>query len=382
MLNDLFGETGGSIAQFALALIFVIALIVLVAWGIKRLGGGRFGTSQSGRAELEIVDAIVVDQKRRLVLVRHGKLEHLLLIGGGSDEVVERSMIGGIPIAARAQAARPVASAPAPPAPSAAPAARPPVAWPGPSLPPVSSPSATVPAAPAASMAVAASGAVAAGAGLLATSQKAEPAAAASTAASTAPARSASVPAAQQSEREALEQSLDAALHDSIVESSADVVNAAEQTPIVAPPALPQGMAAPAKIVPSAATLDEQMVISDDDLARELQAAFDQDATDAQPAQEEPRPVTPQPRPQPVPVQIPRRGPAATAVSLVQAPIEPARESAGDQAPGETGRDAPLIDLSDLLEPPAQTQEASSMADLDEEMRRLLGEIAGAPKKS
>jgi flagellar protein FliO/FliZ len=39
-------------------------------------------------------------------LVRHGKLEHLLLIGGGSDAVIERSMIGGIPLAARMQASK------------------------------------------------------------------------------------------------------------------------------------------------------------------------------------------------------------------------------------------------------------------------------------
>ena len=106
MLDDLLGETGGAIAQFVLALIVVLALIMIVAWVVRRVGGGRFGATQPGQAELEIVDAIVIDQKRRLVLVRHGKLEHLLLIGGGSDEVVERSMIGGIPLTARVQASK------------------------------------------------------------------------------------------------------------------------------------------------------------------------------------------------------------------------------------------------------------------------------------
>lgn len=106
MLDGLLGETGGAIAQFVLALIVVLALIMIVAWVIRRVSGGRFGATQPGQAELEIVDAIVIDQKRRLVLVRHGKLEHLLLIGGGSDEVVERSMIGGIPLAARVQASK------------------------------------------------------------------------------------------------------------------------------------------------------------------------------------------------------------------------------------------------------------------------------------
>jgi hypothetical protein len=49
---------------------------------------------------------LAIDPKRKLVLVRHGKLEHLLLIGGGSDEVIERSMVGGIPLAARMQASK------------------------------------------------------------------------------------------------------------------------------------------------------------------------------------------------------------------------------------------------------------------------------------
>lgn len=104
MLDELFGETGGAIAQFVLALIVVLILILIVAWLLKKLGGGRFGATNSGQAELSIVDTLAIDPKRRLVLVRHGKLEHLLLIGGGSDEVVERSIVGGLPIIARMQA--------------------------------------------------------------------------------------------------------------------------------------------------------------------------------------------------------------------------------------------------------------------------------------
>lgn len=112
MLDDLFGETGGAIAQFILALFVVLILILIVAWLLKKLGGGRFGASNSGQAELAIIDTLAIDPKRRLVLVRHGKLEHLLLIGGGSDEVVERSIIGGLPISARVQANKPQTPAP------------------------------------------------------------------------------------------------------------------------------------------------------------------------------------------------------------------------------------------------------------------------------
>lgn len=106
MFESVLGETGGTIAQFILALIVVLLLIVLIAWLVKRFGMGRFGAAHGPQAELEVITSIAVDQKRKLVLVRHGKLEHLLLIGGGSDEVIERSMIGGIPISARVQAGK------------------------------------------------------------------------------------------------------------------------------------------------------------------------------------------------------------------------------------------------------------------------------------
>lgn len=106
MFEEQLGETGGTIAQFGLSLIVVVALIFLVAWVVRRFGGARFGAHQGEEAELQVVDTLSIDPKRKLVLVRHGKLEHLLLIGGNSDEVIERSMVGGIPLAARMQASK------------------------------------------------------------------------------------------------------------------------------------------------------------------------------------------------------------------------------------------------------------------------------------
>ncbi|MFK7793430.1 MAG: flagellar biosynthetic protein FliO, partial [Devosiaceae bacterium] len=104
MFESILGETGGTIAQFILALLVVLLLIVLIAWLVRRFGGKRFGAGNNHEAELEVVTSLAIDPKRKLVLVRHGKLEHLLLIGGGSDEVVERSIVGGVPIAARLMA--------------------------------------------------------------------------------------------------------------------------------------------------------------------------------------------------------------------------------------------------------------------------------------
>ncbi len=90
-LEQLLGIELGLPARFIIAFVAVLVLIGLVAWVFRRLGGGRGGlTSPRGRQQrLAVVDAAQVDAKRRLVLVRRDNTEHLILIGGPSDVVVE-----------------------------------------------------------------------------------------------------------------------------------------------------------------------------------------------------------------------------------------------------------------------------------------------------
>jgi flagellar biogenesis protein FliO len=89
--------------RFAFALVFVLALIGLASWFVRRFGlGGRIAGVRAGARRIGIVEATAIDAKRRLVLVRRDEVEHLLLIGGGADLVVEP----GIP-AGRAPALRP-----------------------------------------------------------------------------------------------------------------------------------------------------------------------------------------------------------------------------------------------------------------------------------
>ncbi|MCB1508401.1 MAG: flagellar biosynthetic protein FliO [Hyphomicrobiaceae bacterium] len=131
MLQDLLGETGGYIAQFLLALIFVLALIFLVTWAIRRFGVASMmaGNKQKG-PRLQVVEALALDNKRRLVLVRRDAMEHLVMIGGGDDVVIERSILNGISVDLRrltleAGRSAPAAEAPAParPRPQESPAA-------------------------------------------------------------------------------------------------------------------------------------------------------------------------------------------------------------------------------------------------------------------
>ena len=72
----------------------VVALIALVIWGIRYFGGGATGPTVRGRLpRLAIVDTLAVDNKRKLVLLRRDNVEHLVLIGGPSDVVVEPSIV-------------------------------------------------------------------------------------------------------------------------------------------------------------------------------------------------------------------------------------------------------------------------------------------------
>lgn len=81
------------------ALLWTIAalvLLVVVLLVIKLFRSLTFGTFVAGgrnrKTRLAVMDATAVDSHRRLVLVRRDDVEHLLLIGGSSDIVVERDI--------------------------------------------------------------------------------------------------------------------------------------------------------------------------------------------------------------------------------------------------------------------------------------------------
>ena len=76
--------------QFGAALIFVLALIGILFWVLQRIGLGG-GKGRRG-TRLGIVEAAVVDKKRRLVLIRRDSVEHLVMIGGPQDVVVENNI--------------------------------------------------------------------------------------------------------------------------------------------------------------------------------------------------------------------------------------------------------------------------------------------------
>jgi flagellar protein FliO/FliZ len=84
---------------FFFAFVAVLALIGVVAWLIRRFASNRLGanTNRGRMPRLAVIDAAAVDGRRRLVLVRRDNIEHLLMIGGPTDIVVEPNIVRGMP---------------------------------------------------------------------------------------------------------------------------------------------------------------------------------------------------------------------------------------------------------------------------------------------
>jgi hypothetical protein len=81
-------------AKFILAFVVVLALIALTAWLVRRFGANRLGGNTRGRQpRLAVIDAATVDGRRKLVLIRRDNVEHLMMIGGPNDLVVEPNIV-------------------------------------------------------------------------------------------------------------------------------------------------------------------------------------------------------------------------------------------------------------------------------------------------
>jgi flagellar protein FliO/FliZ len=86
--------TATSYVQFVLALVFVLALIGVAAIVARRLGLGHAAGAAGRRRRLSVEEVLPLDGKRRLVLLRRDAIEHLVILGPGSETVVERGIAG------------------------------------------------------------------------------------------------------------------------------------------------------------------------------------------------------------------------------------------------------------------------------------------------
>jgi flagellar protein FliO/FliZ len=122
MFESFFGIESQPVKVFV-AFIVVLSLILLTAWLVRRFGGERLGgTATRGRQpRLAVIDAAAVDNRRRLVLIRRDNVEHLLLIGGPTDVVVEPNIVRASAAPREVAPSRPAAAATADTLPRAVP---------------------------------------------------------------------------------------------------------------------------------------------------------------------------------------------------------------------------------------------------------------------
>lgn len=86
------------LGKFAAAFVFVIALMYLLSWALRKSGLPGAAFTPTSKRRLKIVEYLPLDGRRRLVLVRRDDREHLLILGPQGETVVENN----IPAAAEA----------------------------------------------------------------------------------------------------------------------------------------------------------------------------------------------------------------------------------------------------------------------------------------
>jgi flagellar protein FliO/FliZ len=98
MFDTLFGAEMPLAVKFFLAFLVVLGLILGLAWAVRRFGTGRLGGggARGRQPRLAVIDYASVDGRRRLILVRRDNVEHLLMIGGPTDVVVEPNIVRAV----------------------------------------------------------------------------------------------------------------------------------------------------------------------------------------------------------------------------------------------------------------------------------------------
>lgn len=93
-----FGSDMAQLIKFAAALIIIFVVVGTFVLILRRMTGGRLISSEPERSRsrqprLGIVDVYDLDRTRQLVLLRRDNVEHLLLIGGPNDTVIETNIV-------------------------------------------------------------------------------------------------------------------------------------------------------------------------------------------------------------------------------------------------------------------------------------------------
>ncbi len=92
-IQGLFGPNVSPTITFIILFAAILLGVLILIWLARRLLGGTLVSGgRSRQARLAVMDATAVDARRRLILVRRDDVEHLILIGGPTDVVVEQNI--------------------------------------------------------------------------------------------------------------------------------------------------------------------------------------------------------------------------------------------------------------------------------------------------
>ena len=79
-----------NILTMALALLFVIALMVGMAWLVKKIGFSNGGQSLlNPNPAMKVIETLSLDSKRRLFLVDIAGVKKVLLLGMGTEQCLD-----------------------------------------------------------------------------------------------------------------------------------------------------------------------------------------------------------------------------------------------------------------------------------------------------
>jgi flagellar protein FliO/FliZ len=77
-----------------ITLIFLLGVMVVVLWGLRRLNLVESVKPARGRTRrLAVIESLAIDPKRRLLLIRRDGVEHLVMTGLDGATVIETGIV-------------------------------------------------------------------------------------------------------------------------------------------------------------------------------------------------------------------------------------------------------------------------------------------------
>lgn len=77
------------LGRFVAALVFVLSLMFGLSIAMRRINEKRGSLMKSSKRRLHIVEIMPLDSRRRAVLLRRDDREHLVILGGNGETVIE-----------------------------------------------------------------------------------------------------------------------------------------------------------------------------------------------------------------------------------------------------------------------------------------------------